>query len=63
LPLLPDARKLFHAVQHLNSIIVTGCPLGGWADEQKHRWAAGPLSRHAHDHLHGAREANAHETR
>jgi len=40
LPLLPDARKLFHAVQHLNPIILTGCPLGGWAEEQKHRWAA-----------------------
>jgi hypothetical protein len=40
LPLLPEARKLFKAVQHLNPIILTGCPLGGWAEEQKHRWAA-----------------------
>lgn len=40
LPLLPDARKLFAAVEHLHPIILTGCPLGGWAEEQKHRWAA-----------------------
>jgi hypothetical protein len=40
LPLLPDARKLFDSVAHLNPIILTGCPLGGWAEEQKHRWAA-----------------------
>ena len=40
LPLLPDARKLFDAVAHLNPVILTGCPLGGWAEEQKHRWAA-----------------------
>jgi hypothetical protein len=40
LPLLPDARKLFDAVKHLNPIILTGCPLGGWAEGQKHRWAA-----------------------
>ncbi len=40
LPLLPDARKLFDAVQHLHPIILTGCPLGGWAEGQKHRWAA-----------------------
>jgi hypothetical protein len=40
LPLLPDARKLFEAVKHLNPIILTGCPLGGWAEGQKHRWAA-----------------------
>ena len=40
LHLLPDARKLFDAVKHLNPIILTGCPLGGWAEEQKHRWAA-----------------------
>jgi hypothetical protein len=40
LPLRADARTLFDAVQHLNHIILTGCPLGKWAEEQKHRWAA-----------------------
>jgi hypothetical protein len=40
LPLIPDAHKLFDAVKHLNPVILTGCPLGGWAEPQKHRWAA-----------------------
>ena len=40
LPLMPDARNLFDAVKHLNPIILTGCPLGRWAESQKHRWAA-----------------------
>ena len=40
LPLLPDARILFDAVDHLRPMILTGCPLGGWAEEQKRRWAA-----------------------
>lgn len=40
LPLLPDARELFEAVRHLDPIILTGCPRGGWAEAQKERWAA-----------------------
>lgn len=40
LPLMPDARELFVAVEHLDPIILTGCPLGGWAEPQKHAWAA-----------------------
>jgi hypothetical protein len=40
LPLLPDAMTLFNAVRHLHPIILTGCPLGGWAEPQKHAWAA-----------------------
>lgn len=40
LPLMPDAQKLFEAVSHLNPIILTGCPLGGWAEDQKRGWAA-----------------------
>lgn len=39
LPLMPDAMDLFNAVQHLNPIILTGCPFGNWAPEQKLRWA------------------------
>lgn len=38
LPLMPDARELFEAVEHLNPIILTGCPLGGWAEPQKRAW-------------------------
>src|SRR5580700_2792260 len=40
LPLTPDARELFEAVAHLDPIILTGCPLGGWAEPQKVAWAA-----------------------
>jgi hypothetical protein len=40
LPLMPDAMTLFNAVRHLNPIILTGCPVGGWAEPQKHAWAA-----------------------
>ena len=39
LPLMSDAKVLFEAVKHLNPIILTGCPLGGWAEEQKQDWA------------------------
>ncbi|MBW8297317.1 hypothetical protein [Sphingopyxis sp.] len=40
LPLLPGARRLFQAVRHLDPVILTGCPRGGWAEAQKVRWAA-----------------------
>ena len=40
LPLMPDARTLFDAVAHLRPVILTGCPLGGWAESQKQGWAA-----------------------
>ncbi|HKR27255.1 MAG TPA: hypothetical protein VJS11_07360 [Acidobacteriaceae bacterium] len=40
LPLKHDARLLFDAVAHLRPIILTGCPIGGWAEPQKVEWAA-----------------------
>ncbi len=40
LPLMPDAMELFRAVAHLRPIVLTGLPRGGWAAEQKVRWAA-----------------------
>lgn len=40
LPLVPDAIELYRAVAHLNPIILTGCPLGGWAEPQKMAWTA-----------------------
>lgn len=40
LPLMPDARLLFGAVAHLDPILLTGCPRGGWAEAQKVSWAA-----------------------
>lgn len=40
LPLMSDARELYEGVKHLNPTILTGAPRGGWADRQKHKWAA-----------------------
>lgn len=40
LPLMPDAKELFAAVDHLDPVILTGLPLGKWAAPQKMRWAA-----------------------
>lgn len=40
LPLMPDALELYRAVAHLHPAILTGCPLGGWAEPQKMAWAA-----------------------
>jgi 5'(3')-deoxyribonucleotidase len=40
LPLMPDAMDLFNAVRHLNPTILTGCPFGDWAPQQKLDWAA-----------------------
>jgi hypothetical protein len=31
---------LYQAVAHLNPIILTGCPEGGWSEPQKLSWAA-----------------------
>lgn len=40
LPLMPDARQLYDAVAHLHPIILTGVPVGGWAEDQKVNWVA-----------------------
>ena len=40
LALLPDALTLFRAVEPLKPTLLTGCPLGGWAEPQKRLWAA-----------------------
>ena len=37
---MPDARRLFDAVKHLQPTILTGLPLGNWAAPQKVKWAA-----------------------
>lgn len=36
--LMPDAYELYHAVEHLNPIILTGKPYRSTATEQKLRW-------------------------
>jgi hypothetical protein len=62
LPLLSDAKELFEAVRHLEPIILTGLPLGGWAADQKVRWAAEhfpgthiitTMARDKRNHAHG----------
>lgn len=40
LPEMPDARKLFDAVAHLEPVILTGLPIGNWAAPQKEGWVA-----------------------
>jgi hypothetical protein len=40
LPLLQDAMDLHHGVAHLNPIILTGCPEGGWSELQTIAWVA-----------------------
>ena len=40
LPLMPDATQLFTAGQHLDPIILTGLPIGKWAEPQKRAWVA-----------------------
>jgi hypothetical protein len=38
LDLLPDARMLFDTVAHLSPTILTGLPVGKWAEPQKRAW-------------------------
>jgi 5' nucleotidase, deoxy (Pyrimidine), cytosolic type C protein (NT5C) len=40
LPEMPDARRLFEAVEHLQPTLLTGLPMGKWAAPQKVKWAA-----------------------
>jgi 5'(3')-deoxyribonucleotidase len=40
LPLIPDAMELYRAVKHLHPVILTGVPMGGWAEDQKVQWVA-----------------------
>ena len=39
LDLMPDAMALWNGTKHLHPVILTGCPVGGWAEGQKRRWA------------------------
>ena len=58
---MPDARRLFDAVKHIEPTILTGLPLGSWAAPQKVEWAAEHfpgvpiitcLARDKHRHMH-----------
>src|SRR3990170_6923800 len=61
LPEMPDARRLFDAVEQLEPTILTGLPLGNWAAPQKVKWAAEHfpgipiitcMARDKHKHMH-----------
>jgi hypothetical protein len=39
LELLPDAMDLYNAVKDQDPIILTGLPIGRWAEPQKRKWA------------------------
>lgn len=39
MPKMADADILMNAVRHLNPTILTGCPRGNWAQQQKIDWA------------------------
>ena len=61
LPEMPDARRLFDAVKHLEPTILTGLPEGKWAAPQKVEWAAEHLpgvpiitcmAADKHEHMH-----------
>lgn len=38
LPLMTDAMELYEGVKHLEPVILTGCPRGNWAQQQKIEW-------------------------
>lgn len=38
-----EGRQLWDAIKKYNPIILTGCPRGGWAEQQKRNWCAREL--------------------
>jgi len=38
-----EGRQLWEAIKKFNPIILTGCPRGGWAEQQKRNWCAREL--------------------
>ena len=46
LPWMPEGRVLWKATCTLNPIILTGLPLGNWAESQKREWCARELGSH-----------------
>ena len=43
LPWMADGRELWGAIRHLEPTILTGLPLGQWAEPQKRSWCAREL--------------------
>jgi hypothetical protein len=43
---MPDMDYLIDAVDHLDPVVLTGLPRGGWAEAQKRAWLARRLPRY-----------------
>ena len=43
LPWTHDGRALWEATRHLTPVVLTGLPMGGWAEAQKRAWCAREL--------------------
>jgi 5'(3')-deoxyribonucleotidase len=41
-----EGRELWDAIKQYNPIILTGCPNGNWAEEQKRNWCSRELGHH-----------------
>ena len=46
LPWMPKGRTLWEAIKDYNPVILTGCPRGGWSEEDKRNWCARELGPH-----------------
>ena len=46
LPWMPKGRTLWEAIKVYNPVILTGCPRGGWSEEDKRNWCARELGPH-----------------
>jgi hypothetical protein len=46
LPWMSKGRTLWEAIKDYNPVILTGCPRGGWSEEDKRNWCARELGPH-----------------
>ena len=43
LPWMPEGKTLWEAIKIYNPVILTGCPKGGWSEDDKRTWCAREL--------------------
>ena len=43
LPWMPEGKALWAAIKDYNPVILTGCPRGGWSEDDKRAWCAREL--------------------
>jgi hypothetical protein len=43
LPWMPEGKALWDAIKIYNPVILTGCPRGGWSEDDKRSWCAREL--------------------